>query len=219
MAYDTEADFAAMYRRALVDPVTNYTYYGFKSPNMNNGQPITINVPYCRAAWFPLKESLADRIVAHVGITANDSIILFGGAFGWLGEWIERKTGASCVSVDTSTWVNTTQSQNQDDKLKQAIEANPGLTISDGLGKELYDKFADPGPACRIYGGVVNESLSDNDSRQRVIAKLPRNPTLVITEEVWQILTDAEKTEYASRLTAFGVRILHIIGNTLIDGP
>ena len=218
MPYDTEADFVANYRITLMDPDTGWRFYNFKSPDFNNGNPVTVRVGYCRAGFYAGKEKMADRVIAHSNITADDSIILFGGAFGWLGEWIEQKTGAAVVSVDVSTWVNATQNDDQDIKIQEAIEAD-GLTISSGPGKYIYDKLKDPGPACRISGGVINEDLKNNGSRQRVIAKLPRNPTLIITEEVWQVLTDAEKTEYTTRLTNFGIPVLHIIDQILVDGP
>ncbi len=218
MAYDTQADFAAAYRVALVDPDTGATYRWYRNPNINGGQPINVLLHYHRLWGYKSKESMADRLIAHSSITSNDSIILVGGAFGWTGEWIEQKTGASVVSVDTSSWINADQANSGDDELREAIIAG-GLDPDSGFGLEIFNKFSDPLPRCRISGGVINEDMSNNGSRQRIIAKLPKAPTLIITEEMWQLLTPAEQTEYADRLTNFGVAVVHVIDNQIINGP
>lgn len=216
MSYETQADFAALYRCALRDPDTQERYANFRDPAKYGDQVINITLHYHRLVKLPDRRNMAQRLVDRYGITDQDALIIFGGAYGWLGEALKDLVNCTAVSVDTSPWINASKDLSGDDELREAIIAG-GLDPDTGLGKQFFDKFSDPLPRARIP--VANETLSNNGSRQRVIAHLPKNPTRIITEEVWQLLTDQERTDYTARLTAFGVPVTHIIDNQIIDGP
>lgn len=221
MAYE-KADFYANYGFWAIDPVTRHKFARFKSPNIAGGVEITCRLHYHPAAVKKLKATMAQRLVDHFiaqgdPLTADDVLVVIGGAFGWLGEALEDLVpGLVACSVDLSDYVQLVKDQSPDDELIESIEAE-GNTITDGgPGQYLYDKFKDPNPRSRNPNRVIKETLANNGSRNRVRAKLPRNVTRCITEEVWQLITPQEQQTYTDAAAAWGVPLTHIIDGAII---
>lgn len=221
MAYE-KADFYANYRTFAVDPVTRHRYARFTSPHVQGGAELTLVMHYHPFVRKPEADQLAIRLILHfqalgVPLTPADRLCIIGGAYGWLGENLEdRFEGLEAVSVDLSQYVQDTKDSSPDDELIEEIEAQ-GLTIASGPGQFLYDKFKDPNPRSRDGSKVLQEDLNSTRSRNEVRKALKQtDPTRIITEEVWQLLSQEEQDRYTAAAANWGVPMTHIIGGVII---
>lgn len=212
MAY-TKAEYTAQYGTYATIPGTSKRLARYREPALFGDTHVTLRLHYHPLVQRPYANERADKIIAAKGITDADSLVIFGGAYGWLGEALIQKTGCAAVSVDVSQYVHDTKNLSPDDELIEAIRAD-GLDETTGPGLMLFNWFTDPNPRATIP--VLNEDLSNNGSRARVRNALPRLPTRVITEEVWQVLTPQEQTLYQDRLGQFGVELIHVIDGIVI---
>lgn len=221
MAYE-KADFYAAYGVYAVDPVTRHRFAKFKSPNIHGGAEITCRLHYHPTVIKPEKVKLAQRIVDYLNsegtpLTASDRLCIIGGAFGWLGEALEDLVGLEAVSVDLSQYVQVSKDLSPDDELIESIEAEGHTHTDNGVGQYLFEKFSDPNPRSRNGGKVLQEGLDTAKSRSAVRKALQQSdPTRIITEEVWQILTQEEQDKYKAAAANWGVPITHIIDGVII---
>lgn len=222
MAYE-KADFYAAYGSYAVDPITRHRYANFRSPGVLNGAAITLRLHYHPLVQKPSKAILAQRLVDHFIAVGNplmpsDRLVIIGGAFGWTGEALEDLiTGLDVVSIDLSQYVQDTKDLSPDDELTESIEAEGHAVNDGGVGQFLFNKFTDPNPRSRNGGRVLQEDLTSVKSRNAVKKALQQtNPTRVITEEVWQILTQGEQDQYTTAAQAWGVSLTHIIDGVII---
>ena len=222
MAYE-KVDFTAAYGIYAVDPVTRHRYVNFSSPNVLGGANITCRLHYHPQVIKPSKVLLAQRLIDYLiaqgtPLTATDMLCIIGGAFGWLGEALEDLIpGLEVVSVDLSQYVQDTKDLSPDDELIESIEAEGHTATDGGVGQFLFDKFTDPNPRSRNGGKVLQEGLDTVKSRNAVRKALQQaDPTRVITEELWQILTQAEKDKYTAAAANWGVPMTHIIDGVII---
>jgi hypothetical protein len=211
MVYE-KADFYSAYGFYPVDPDTGIRYAGAKIPEFP-GQEITLRLHYHPYKYRQVAEVLADKLIKEKNITKDDVIIIFGGAYGWLGEALIVKTGCSAVSVDLSDYIQSTKDLSADDELIEAITAS-GYDPLSGVGLYLFNKFSDP--RSRAVIEVLQEDLSSPSSINRVKKALPSNPSKIITEEVWQLFSEQERLAYTSRLDNFGSEVIHIIDGVII---
>ena len=222
MAYE-KADFYAAYGTYAVDPVTRHRFAKFQSPSVFGGQEITLRLHYHPLVIKPSKVAMAQRLIDYLQaqgtpLTATDRVVIIGGAFGWTGEALEDLIpGLEAVSVDMSQYVQDTKNLSPDDELLESIVAG-GKNVGDGgVGDFLFSKFSDPNPRARNGAKVLQEDLSTVKSRNEVRKVLQQSdPTRVITEEVWQILTQAEKDKYTAAAASWGVPLTHIIDGVII---
>jgi len=221
MAYE-KADFYAAYQMYAVDPVTGARYSKYRAPEFGD-ERITLVLHYHPHVMKANAAGKAQRLVDHfiaegVPLTAADRVCVIGGAFGWLCESLEDLVpGLEAVSVDLSQYVQDVKGLSADDELIESIEAE-GRAIDDGgIGQMLYERFSDSAPRSRDATKVVQEDLGSNRSRNEV-RKALRNadPTRVITDEVWQILTQEEQDRYTAAAANWGVTLTHIINNVII---
>lgn len=223
MAYE-KADFYAAYRIYAVDPVTRHRFARFKSPDIEGGAELTCVMHYHPFVIKPQSADKAQRLVDHfitqsAPLTATDTVVVIGGAFGWLGEALEDLIpGLEAVSVDLSQYVQDVKGLSPDDELQEQLEAE-GYNITTGPGLYLFNKFSDPNPRCRRPEMVVQNDLSTVKLRNDVRKLFQRNDvTRVITEEVWQVLTTGEQDRYTAAAANYGASLTHIIDNVIIAG-
>lgn len=211
----TKAEYTAQYGFYPHIPGTNKKLARYREPELfGSDEFVTLRLHYHPLRGRVSAGQLADRLIAEKALTASDSVIIFGGAFGWLGEALKAKLpGLEAVSVDISDYVHAVKDLSPDDELIESIRAS-GYDETAGIGLQLFNWFSDPAPRASIT--VLNEDLSNNGSRNRVRTALPKLPTRIITEEVWQTLTPAEQTTYQNRLGQFGIELIHIIDNVII---
>lgn len=222
MSSYTKADFYAAYGAYAVDPVTRHRFAKFRSPDIEGGAELTLRLHYHPVVQKEAKAQMAQRLVDHfiaqgAPLTADERIVIIGGAFGWTGEALEDLVpGILAVSVDLSQYVQDTKALSPDDELIESIQAE-GLDHTTGPGKHLFDKFTDPNPRSRNPDRVLQEALDSPKSRNEVRKALQQmDPTRVITEETWQILTQAEQDKYTAAAASWGVPLTHIIDGVII---
>ena len=224
MAYE-KADFYAAYMGYAVDPENNRRFARFKDAETFGDETVTCILHYHPLRLKQTKAIMAQRIVDHfeanlVPLAAADRIVIIGGAFGWTGEALEDLIpNLEVVSVDLSQYVQDTKNSSPDDELIEAIEAEGRTHTDGGIGQFLYEKFSDPNPRSRNGAKVLQEDLVSVQSRNAVRKALKNaDPTRVITEEVWQILTQEEKDRYTAAAQNWGVTLTHIIDDVIVDG-
>lgn len=223
MAYE-KADFYANYGVYAVDPVTRHRFAKFRSPSIQGGAEIT-----CRLHYHPAsqKESMRARairlkdffIANSVPLVPADSLIVVGGAFGWLGEMLEDRIGLVACTIDMSNYVQAVKNESADDELIESIEAEGHTQADGGVGQFLYNKFRNSQRRSRSIDRVLQEDLSTPQSRSRVRNALTRKPTRMVTEEIWQgsLLTEAEKNVYRTAASTWNLTLTHIIEGTIVD--
>lgn len=214
MAGYTKAEYVAQYGFYPKIPGTDYRLARLRHPALLG----TFETVSLRLHYHPLRERVsaaqrADKIIAAKNIVASDSLIIFGGSFGWLGEALIAKTECVAISIDISQYVQDTKDLSPDDELIESIRAE-GYDETTGVGLKLFNWFSDPAPRASI--AVLNEDMANNGSRNRIRTALPRNPTRIITEEVWQVLTPEEQLTYASRIAQFNLELIHVIDGIVI---
>ncbi len=225
MAGYEKADFYSKYGVYARDPVTRDRYtQSYRNPDILGGVIITCRLHYHRSS---MKESLRNRsirlkdffIANSVPLVPADSLIVVGGAFGWLGEMLEDRIGLVACTIDPSNYVQAVKNQSDDDELVESIEAAGNTHTDGGVGQFLWNKFRDATPRCRNPDRVLQEDLASPQSRQRVRSALTRKPTRMITEEIWQgnLLTEAEKNVYRTAASTWNITLTHIIEGTIVD--
>lgn len=223
MAYE-KADFWAAYRIYAVDPLTNYRFARFKSPSIEGGAEMTCILHYHPAAMKPNKAALAQRVIQHyidqgTPLTGTSTVAVIGGAFGWLGEALEDLVpGLEASSLDTSQYVQDVKALSPDDELQEQLEAD-GYDISTGPGLYMFDKFKDANPRSRRPEMIAQNDLSTVKLRNDARKMFQKNDIdHIITEEVWQLLTQEEKDRYTLAAADYGATLTHIINNVIIAG-
>lgn len=211
MAYE-KADFYAAYGFYAVDPDTGIRYAKASIPEFP-GESITLRLHYHPLVYRRQAARKAQLLVDQGLVNSSDNLIIVGGAFGWLGEALVSLTGCKAVSTDLSQYIQDTKDLSPDDELIESIRAS-GYNETTGIGLFLFNKFSDPSPRSTIP--TLKEDMVSNKSRNSVKRALPRAPTRIITEEVWQILDQTEKDQYTSAAESFGAHMTHIIDDVII---
>lgn len=232
-------DFYTQYRKYARIPGTRARLARFKGPQFE-GLPdydpdIGVTLPlhyhpkvikpyrYQRMPDMPPERlTLAERVVAHLDglgtpLTASDRVAIIGGAWNWLGEALEDLIpGLETCSIDLSNYIQTEKDASPDNELVEVIQGQ-GMVESSGVGLALFNMFTDPNPRCRDGSKVVQADISTNQGRNKVRQALRNtDPTLVITEEVWQVMSQQEKDEANAASAQWGVPLLHIIDGVII---
>lgn len=221
MAYE-KADFYAAYGIYARDPVTGIRYANATIPEFP-GETITLRLHYHPAVKKTDRAIMAGRLVDYFinqgsPLVATDKLVVIGGAFGWLGEALEDQIiGLEVVTIDLSQYVQDSKDQSPDDELIESIIA-VGYTITDGyVGQYLFERFTDPAPRSRDGSKILQEDLTTTKSRNSVRKALRQaDPTRIITEEVWQILSQADKDQYTAAAANWGVPLTHIIDGVIL---
>ena len=204
--------------------------YGFRHPSLNGlvdynpATGITLFQHYVPAAIKPLAEHNAALLVQHyidqgTPLTSNSTVAVIGGAFGWLGEALEDLVpGLEACSLDTSQYVQDVKSLSPDDELIENITASGyDHTLPNSVGEWLFNTFSDPAPRSRSPERIAQNDLSTvklrNDAR-----KLFQKQAIdhIITEEVWQLLTQEEQTRYTAAAADYGATLTHIIDGVIV---
>ena len=228
MAGYTQADFNAAYRGFYRDE-QGWTMYKFRAPALEslvdydpiNG--VTCVAHYNTATQWPKLVHTAQRIGAYfesagTPLTATSSIVIIGGAFNWTGEILEDNIpGLESVTVDTSDYVQQVKGVSQDDDLIAAIQAQGyDHTLPNSVGEWLFNTFSDPRPRTRNPERCVQNSLLTVQERNSLRRLFQRNDiTHILTEEVWQILTQEDKDRYTAAAASYGAALAHVIDSAV----
>lgn len=136
--------------------------------------------------------------------TPNDTIVVVGSGFAWSLEVLVDDygyTAGNLTGVDTSTWVQGAKGTTEEQDVRDAITA-VGLDPDDpnhvhpvtgevGRGVELFNRiYTDTRPRASIQ--VLNETLQNQGSRNRVRSAVGGTIDYCFTELMLEGLTDAE---------------------------
>ena len=230
MAYE-KADFWAAYRTpCLTADAERWRMYGFRHPSLNGlvdynpATGVTLFQHYVPAAIKPLAEHNAALLVQHyidqgTPLTSDSTVAVIGGAFGWLGEALEDLVpGLEACSLDTSQYVQDVKALSPDDELIENITASGyDHTLPNSVGEWLFNTFSDPNPRSRSPERVAQNDLSTVKLRNDARKLFQKNAIdHIITEEVWQLLTQEEQTRYTAAAADYGATLTHIIDGVII---
>lgn len=212
--WDTKADFDAAYD------------FGAE-PGGIPGGTAEVRLHYSRSAlWSFFRDVHAPTMADKLGWTPpGGRIVIVGAGFGWTIEALELLGYTEVVGIDTSTWVQSVQGQNENADIDAAIQ-RAGLDPTVGRGSTVRDR-------CRLLAGsgaragatrpVLDEDASDNGSRRRILQQLTGNPNTppawVITESVLESLDDTEAVMLATGLRGWGASLVHVVLDTPEDVP
>ena len=198
----TKADYYSLYGAAPIDPITRRRYTEIRL----HYHPAIRKVESYRG--------MTQKIIDKYNLDSSSKVLVIGCAFGWLCEDLINKCNCQCIGTEISTYIHDTKGTSADDELISAIEASKkcNFTYKSGIGKEIFDKFQDPSPRSSVT--ILNTACDTTESVQMVMAHI--RPTLVVTEEMWQLLDAKENTDMNESISKFGCPIAHIIDGQLV---
>jgi len=156
-----------------------------------------------------------DAIVAHLGLTTSDIIVVAGGGFGWAVEHLKTlMPGINAVSVDISDYIDAEKDTSDSTELDKYI-TDGGLDPLTGRGAQIKAKYSRPG--ARSKSIILKEGMNNNGSRNRVRQALGNNiPTHIFTENMIQEFTDIEIMDWVNELDKLTNTVkIHIITNEI----
>lgn len=175
-------------------------YYG--TPEYD-GHPWTrqrVMLNYHRWKVYPEAQQYADFYTTITDPT--NSIVIVGSGFAWSLEILVDQYGydpALLTGVDTSTWVQGAKDTTEEQEIRDAITA-VGLDPDTGRGLELLTRcYFDTRPRATIT--VLNETLQNQGSRNRVLNAVGGSADFVISELMMSGLSDAEAVLVDQQMT------------------
>lgn len=207
MAVYTKADYYATYS---VAPRVPYTY-----PNGNTEirRFTNMRLHYHPHAMKPFVEMRMDKILEQYLFTSLDRVVVFGSGFGWLCEELENRFGCSTIGIDPSPYILDNKDLSPDDELLEALTA-AGYTTTEDPGKQIWEYLSQPGVP-RTTANIVDYDLRKAGDKNKLIKEFGE-PTHIITEEVWQTLTDEERTAYQAEFDNLGAISIHVIDGAVL---
>tara|TARA_R110000823_G_scaffold315441_1_gene447605 strand:+ start:1885 stop:2529 length:645 start_codon:yes stop_codon:yes gene_type:complete len=214
MATYEKADFYAAYSFSPVHPVTRIRFAGARSPEFagfvdyNPNVGITFRLHYHPFLYRQHAARKAQMLIDAGLVDADSSLVIVGGAYGWLGSELKKLLPTlEAISLDSSQYVQDTKDLSPDAELIESIVASGyDPTLPNSVGEYLFNTFIDPLPRADIP--VLTETLSS--------LELTQNATRIITEEVWQIMSQEEKDGVTVASATWSIPITHIIDGVII---
>lgn len=175
------------------------------------------------------RTKFAPQLFAALGLAPGDSIVLVGAGFNGTGAGLED-LGIEVIGTDLSNYIAAQAGQTEESELRAAITAaglDPdAFTIDTPLadrfgvtrGQLLLDILLEGGvanPKARGKGIVVAEDMRNRGSRNSIRNLLNSTPRYAISEEVLNVLSDANALTlcgYAADLASeTGCTIVHAL--------
>lgn len=202
-------------------------YYRPAEAGRPAGRPKVI-VNYCRWAVYPEAQKYADFYTTITSPT--DSIVVIGSGFAWSLEILVDQYGydpALVTGVDTSGYVQGAKATTEEQDIRDAIAAvglDPDgivphpVTGETTTGPEILARcLADTRPRATIT--VLDETLSNQGSRNRVLAATGGSADFVISELVLSGLTDAEAQLVDSQMASLDIgQTWHVVMDEMFQG-
>ncbi len=153
-----------------------------------------------------------DAIVAHLGLTAADIIVVAGGGFGWAVEHLEQALpGINAVSVDISDYVDNEKGNDEGAEIDAAITA-VGLDPLAGRGLQIKNKYFRAGPRSRSV--VLKDDMLSVPSRNRVRQALGNNmPTHIFTEDMVGEFPETEIAAWVVEIDKIPAETIHVMSS------
>ncbi len=167
-----------------------------------------VRLGYGRAMMLGFCENRAKILINGLGLTSGNRVLIVGSGFGWLAECLEDQVpGLSTVSLDTSTWVQSTKDQSETEQIEAAIQAAGILPIMSRYG-DIVSSLADGGPRARVPIGAENV-LRAND--RAALKQANGTFTWAITETMFTWLDDAECVAMDAAMHKVAAKVAHMV--------
>lgn len=159
----------------------------------------------------------AERLVDKCNISSEDRILLPGCAYGWLGESLVSQTGCQVLGLEPSSYIQETKNLSGNEDILEAIRGSSkcNFTEKEGVGKEIWDKFRDDSPRSSIP--ILHHDLSKKSDVLDLLS-LDFNPTLIITEELYNAVTEEVRRSIEEHLSNYfpETRVFNVIEGSII---
>ncbi len=173
-----------------------------------------VRVHYVRALELNAARHRAGVLVKAIGLTAADRVAIIGAGFGWLQEALEEALpGVECVSVETSSWIQSVKDQTETAELDVLIRKAGILPIEVGYDAAMT-RLNDGGLKARRE--LVDEDVTAAQGRSRIKAKVkakgvPATFTLAVTEHTLEWLDDAEAVDVDAGMHSLAPQVCHLL--------
>ena len=172
-----------------------------------------IRLHYHPSVIKPITQQRFQRLIAAKTFLPTDAVVIFGAGFGWMCEALTTGVGCATIGIDNSPYILDNKSLSPDDELLESIQA-AGYNITDDPGRQIWEQFRQTAP--RTTANIINVDVTTVKGRQDLIKALGKQPTHVITEDVWQYFTPDEQNALTAGFNKLGVVVIHIIGEIIL---
>lgn len=165
------------------------------------------------SSWVP---QWADSLIAGIGFTQSDAVVIGGVGFGWIVEEL-RNRGYNVVGLETSTWIWSLANQTETTALRGYITA-AGLDPDTGDGAALMSVLDDGGVRMRT-DKVLDETPGPTPSNNRIKAALNISSQTdvdhLITFDIMSVVDETTVgNAYRNALTSLGGTVTHWISSS-----
>ena len=173
-----------------------------------------VRVHYVRALELNAARHRSKVLTAAVGLTATDRVAIIGAGFGWLQEALEEQLpGIECVSVETSSWIQSVKDQTETAELDALIQAAGILPVEMGYGAAMA-RLNDGGLKARRE--LLDEDVTSGQGRSKIKAKVkakgvPTKFTWAVSEHTLEWLDDAEAQALDAGMHALAPNVCHLL--------
>ena len=173
-----------------------------------------VRVHYVRALELNAARHRASVLIPAIGLTAADRVAIIGAGFGWLQEALEEALpGIECVSVETSSWIQSAKDQTETAELDALIQAAGILPVETGYGAAMA-RLNDGGNKARRT--LVDEDVTSAQGRNKIKGKVKTKGggdafTWAVTEHALEWLTDAEAQDVDAGMHALAPNVCHLL--------
>ncbi|KKM07325.1 hypothetical protein LCGC14_1735060 [marine sediment metagenome] len=173
-----------------------------------------VRVHYVRALELNAARHRAKVLTAAVGLTATERVAIIGAGFGWLQEALEEQLpGIECVSVETSSWIQSVKDQTETAELDILIQEAGILPIEAGYDAAMA-RLNDGGFKARRE--LTDEDVTSGQGRAKIKAKVkpkgvPTPFTWAVSEHTLEWLDDAEAQAVDAGMHALAPNVCHLL--------
>ncbi len=173
-----------------------------------------VRVHYVRALELNAARHRAGVLVKAIGLTALDRVAIVGAGFGWLQEALEEALpGIECVSVETSSWIQSVKDQTETAELDVLIQKAGILPVEVGYDDAMA-RLNDGGLKARRE--LTNEDVTTGQGRSKIKAKVkakgvPMPFTWAVSEHTLEWLDDAEAVDVDAGMHALAPNVCHLL--------
>jgi hypothetical protein len=177
-----------------------------RPPCPNTRKPVKL--AYCHWATYPFIKARLDPLIEILSLDRNDRVLLVGCGFGWGVEYLIEKVGCVTIGTDISDWIHSVKHTDESEDILAEI-VKVGLDPHGERAQQILDFCSRPGPRTRSV--ILNEDLMTLSSRESIQPYFGNtNPTVIITEDMIQLLTDAEITGWVHEVDLLAATVCHL---------
>lgn len=180
-----------------------------------------VDLNYHKFVIFPRDRTIGTNIKQALDWDNTTRTYVVGCGFGWVIEVLEDELGlSSVVGNETSTYIQTNKSINEDTDIQAAIEG-VGLATNVGDGLTLFNTFRNGGNPRSARAADISDSDLVTGIAQRAERDRIGGPgfELLTYDGFLNTLNDAEAIDYSTRLNGMNAaRVSHHVFPGFLNG-